>query len=110
MGWISLALLGITVLTVVTPYRIITQKQEHIPPIEAVSFQRTAVESSPELPRKITDQSEYGSRRLPLRTAVEAPPDVIGSKFLPLREAVESIPQELVYHFNRTIIKFNFSN
>lgn len=96
MSWFSLALLGITALTVVTPFRIISRHppQRHIPPAEAPSFQRSAVERAPELSMKITDQSEYGSRQLPLRTAVEAPPDIIGSKSLPLRAAVESIPPE----------------
>ncbi|KAF5303798.1 hypothetical protein FQR65_LT08134 [Abscondita terminalis] len=75
------------------------KRSEHEPPPGTLSFQRSAVESYPDLPRPsdrsapFTDYNEYGSKFLPLRTAVESVPDItVSTRRLPLRDAVERRP------------------
>lgn len=59
----------------------------HVPPPDVPTFQRNAVESSP-------DDREYGSSGLPLRSAVERVPEHYEGHRQPLRDAVEASPKQ----------------
>ncbi|XP_014210222.1 probable chitinase 10 [Copidosoma floridanum] len=62
---------------------------EHEPPADVPTFQRTAVESQPD----DVWSSAYGSASLPLRSAVESVPDHPESRRQQLRDAVETSPR-----------------
>lgn len=75
------------------------KRDDHVPPPNVPTFRRDSVEHVPDI--DITSNmkasymalEEYGSKSLPLRTAVESVPDTIeSSKRLPLRDAVERRP------------------
>ncbi|XP_043267881.1 probable chitinase 10 [Venturia canescens] len=98
MGWPVLVLWGLTIVALVTAYRIpdIEESapfQKHIPPSYVPSFQRYSVEKLPYSQNYQLNQLEFGSQRLPLRSAVEALPDTTGLKSQQLRESVQRIPE-----------------
>nr|AMT75074.1 chitinase Cht10 [Locusta migratoria] len=79
----------------------------HVPPPDEPSFVRDSVEAPPGQSvwlrrsavsaRLQLQMPPYGSRRLPLRQAVESPPlaaRLLSSERLPLRDAVEHVPYE----------------
>ncbi|KAJ8920078.1 hypothetical protein NQ315_011732 [Exocentrus adspersus] len=75
------------------------RSQPHYPPLDAPTFRRDSVEYVPysghhsDRSSQYTVYEEFGSRALPLRSAVESIPDVIQtSRRLPLRDAVERRP------------------
>ncbi|KAK0083095.1 hypothetical protein PV326_006871 [Microctonus aethiopoides] len=99
MGWPSVALLGLTTLTLVTSYHLTVNQllpptQKHIPPSNFLTFQRTSVEGIPKRYDFIDDDNneeifEFGSISLPLRDAVESSPNKIDNQFEALHNAVE---------------------
>lgn len=98
MGWPIVALWAVTAHVLVSAYRVpeyelLPPRQKHIPPSDVPTFQRSSVESIPYSDGVRRDNAEFGTQFLPLRSAVEALPDIIGSKSQPLRDAVQRIPE-----------------
>ncbi|GLV44511.1 Chitinase 10 [Carabus blaptoides fortunei] len=76
---------------------LVREKRDHVPPAWVRTFLRDSVEHVPHLLRAAdhssayTEINTYGTKSLPLRTAVETIPDKTATR-LPLRDAVERRP------------------
>ncbi|ENN70443.1 hypothetical protein YQE_12947, partial [Dendroctonus ponderosae] len=74
------------------------KRSEHVPSLETPTFRRDSVEHIPEevsssMKASYMSLEEFGSKSLPLRTAVESVPDISSNSHrLPLRDAVERRP------------------
>nr|XP_023029163.1 probable chitinase 10 isoform X2 [Leptinotarsa decemlineata] len=73
------------------------KRDRHAPPLNVPTFRRDSVEHVPEADRDRSSPylkyEEFGTKSLPLRTAVESVPDLsMNSRRLPLRDAVEKRP------------------
>ena len=88
MGWLTLTLTGLATWSLVTSFHLPHPElhpvqRRHIQVSNVLNFQRGSVESHPLQIKSVIkqqtelkpDESEYGSKSLPLRAAVEAIPD-----------------------------------